>query len=194
MRFRAISLAVLAAAAVSTGALAAIAAKDPKALILRKVDFAATASYDSSSGDDIGIQDALEAQGLEVDAAGYLGATYSKSKGLLQVSGVVWTPARIGEAKKAFAVATRQRDAFWKRSKEAKKTTVLPAYGDQQFARYDPAGREGIGVLELLVRRKAVVWLLNVRVERRPAVPTKAELLGQLRKYAAKQRRRVGTG
>lgn len=47
--------------------------------------------------------------------------------------------------------------------------------------------------MELLVRKKAVVWLLNVKVERRPAVPS-ATLLAELKKYALKQQRRVGSG
>ena len=47
--------------------------------------------------------------------------------------------------------------------------------------------------MELLVRKRTVIWLLNVQVERRPAAP-KAQLLAELKKYAQKQQRRVGAG
>ena len=73
------------------------------------------------------------------------------------------------------------------------RITGLPLYGAQQFGRHDPAGAEGIGIMELIVRKNAVVWLLNVKLEHRPALP-KATLLAELKKYALKQKRRVGSG
>jgi hypothetical protein len=195
MRFRAVALALVTAAAVCTGALAATAPKDPTTLILRKADFAAGANYDSNDNDDRGIDNALDARGLDVEAASYLGATYSRTKGFLQVSGAVWTPANVAEAKKVFAIVKKERGALFRRIGSMKQTVaVRPSYGNQQFARYDPAGGEGIASMELLVRRNSVVWLLYVNVERRPNIPKKAEVVAQLRKYAAKQKRRVGAG
>lgn len=194
MRFRTIVLLIVAAVASST-ALAAGAPRDPSSLILRKADLGRGADYDSSTDDGVGIQDALAARGLRVRAASYLGVTFSKRKGALQVSGAVWTPAGAADAKTVFAVAKKERAAFWKTAHDGRRTiTVRPAYGDAQVARYDPAGREGIAVMELLVRRNAVVWMLGVNLERRPAIPTRAEALRQLETYAAKQKRRVGAG
>ena len=197
MRFRAVALAIAAAAAAAavTGALAATAAKDPSTLILRKADFAAGADYDSNDNDDRGIDNALDARGLDVESASYLGATYSKTKGFLQVSGAVWTPSSVAKAKKVFAIVKKERAAFFRRIGSMKQTiAVRPSYGNQQFARFDPAGGEGIASMELLVRRNSVVWLLYVNVERRPNIPKKAEVLAQLRKYATKQKRRIGSG
>jgi hypothetical protein len=195
MHFR-VALTIVAAATVfSSGAVAATAAKDPSTLILRKADFAAGANYDSNDNDDRGLDNALDARGLDVEAASYLGMTYSRAKGSLQVSGAVWTPSSVAEAKKVFAIVKKERATFFRRIGSMKQTVaVRPTYGNQQSARYDPAGGEGIASMELLVRRNAVVWLLYVNVERRPNIPRKAEVLGQLRKYAAKQKRRVGAG
>jgi hypothetical protein len=195
MRLRALALAVLAAAAVSTGALAATTAKDPTTLILRKADFPASANYDSNDNDDRGLDNALDARGLDVEAASYLGITYSRAKGALHASGAVWTPSSVAEAKKVFAIVKKARGTFFRQIGTMKQTVVVrPSYGNQQFARYDPAGSEGIASVELLVRRNSVVWLLNVSIERRPNIPKKAEVLAQVRKYATKQKRRVGAG
>jgi hypothetical protein len=193
VRFRTTFLVLVASTAAATGALAAPFAKDPSSLILRKSDFPAKADYDSSSGDDIGIGDKLSAARVEWDAAGYLGATYSKKKGFLQVSGVVFTLPSAAEAKKALTIAKKVRDTFWKKFSGPTKPIQVGSYGDRQFARYDPAGGEGIGTIELLVRRNTVMWLLNLKLERRPAAP-KAELLADLKKFAAEQKARVGKG
>ena len=65
----------------------------------------------------------------------------------------------------------------------------VPSYGDEQAALLNP---DPIGV-SLVVRKGAVVWQLGVG----PAgvlVMTRAQVLADLRKYAAKQKRRVGAG
>ena len=193
MRLRTTFLVLVAAAAAAAGALAAPVAKDPSSLILRKSDFARGADYDASSGDDIGIGDKLSAASIEWDAASYLGATYSKKKGFLQVSGAVFTTGSAARAKKGFTIAKKVRDTFWKSIGSSAKPIPVPSFGDQQFARYDPPGGEGIGTIELLVRRNTVVWLLHITLERRPAAP-KAELLADLKKFASKQKARVGAG
>ena len=183
------------AAVASAGALAATTAKDPSTLILRKADFAAGATYDSNDNDDRGIDNALDARGLDVEAASYLGVELLEGQGLPPGDGCVWTPASVAEAKKVFAIVKKERDTFFRRIGGMKQTVAVgPSYGNQQSARYDPAGGEGIASMELLVRRNSVVWLLYVNVERRPNIPKKAEVLAQLRRYAAKQSRRIGAG
>ncbi len=109
------------------------------------------------------------------------------------VIGVVLTVAGVQQARKGFVIAKQERDAWWKLVGEAPRRISVPSYGDQHYARHDPAGGEGIGVMELLVRTRTFIWLLNVQVERRPAAP-KAQLLAELKRYAQKQQRRVGAG
>jgi len=177
---------------VGAAAFAASAAKNPTSLILHKADFPSGVEYDMSSDDGLGIEDTLAARGVETEAASYLGATYSKTKGFLQVSGAVYATASVATARRVFAGVKKERDTFWRLSGEARPMTA-PSYGNEQFARYDPPGGEGIGIMELIVRRNTVVWLLNVKLERRTA-PPKAALLGDLKKYALKQKSRVGRG
>ena len=151
------------------------------------------AEYEADTGMDYGLADKLEAKGVDADAATYLGSSYSKTKGFLQVSGNVYTTASAAQGKKAFAVITKDRALFWKTNGEGTVKLTTPSYGDQQTGRHDPAGNEGIGIMELIVRRNAVVWMLYVRREHRPTLP-EATLLTELKKYALKQKRRVGGG
>jgi hypothetical protein len=175
------------------GALAAPIAKSPSSMILRKSDFPAGADYDSSSSDDIGVADAIDAAGIDVDSASYLGATFSKKKGFLQVSGTVMTLKSAAQAKRAFALAKAARDALLKKLGGAGKKVTVPSFGDQQFVHYDAPGAEGIAITELLVRRGSVVWLMHLSLERQPR-PSGSEVLGDLGKYATKQKTRVGAG
>lgn len=184
---------VATAAIATTSAFAAITAKDPGTLVLRKADFPRGATYEASDGDDSGIQDALAAKGVDSDAANYLGATYSKAKGFLQVSGAVFTTASAAKAKTAFSIAKAERAAFAKRLRSDAKPITLPKYGDQQYATYSPAGGEGIHGLEVLVRRNAVVWLISVGREKRPPIP-KAAFLTEAKTYVLKQKGRIGNG
>jgi hypothetical protein len=191
MGLKATMVMLTASAAFASTALAASAGKDPTQLILRKADMPAGASYDSSTVDDTKLHDQLVAEGVQAEVANYLGATYSKTKGFLQISGVVYATGSATQAQRTYALFKKQRDAFWKRS--AKKLSRIPVYGTQQFARHSPAGAEGIRIMELIVRKNTVVWLLNVKLERRPPLP-KATLLAELKKYALKQKRRIGSG
>lgn len=193
MRTRTVLSTVVLALCMSASAIAGGTAKSPASLILHKADFPAATEYDWDVGEESGITDALKASGLEVQAASYLGMTYSRAKGGLRVSGGVFTTPSAAIAKRAFTIAKKQRDTFWKRFGEQTKPISVPLYGQQQFARIDPLDSTGIGTIELLVRRNAVLWLLAVNLERRPP-PSTAELLGDLKTYASKQRARVGTG
>jgi hypothetical protein len=193
MHLRTISLTFVAGAVLAATALAGSAAKDPSSLILRKADFSATAQYDRTVGEDSGITDALAAHGIKVHAASYLGVSFSRAKGSLKVSGAVFTPASVAIAKRAFTIAKKQRDTFWKRIGAQTRPIGVLLYGQQQFARLDPFDPTGIGTIELLVRRNAVLWLLTVNLERRPP-PSTSELLGDLKKYASKQKTRIGAG
>lgn len=189
MRVATVFLAAVAAMAATT-AIAATSAKDPTTLVLRKSDVPRNATYEANDYEDLGFTQRLGAAGVQVSAANYLAFAYSPTKGSLMVSGVVMTTASPAQARKGLALAKKQRDAFWKRTAS---TVRVPSYGDQQFARYQAAGNEGIGTVEVLVRKRSVIWLLNVKSERRPAIP-RAELFREFATYAGKQRARVGRG
>jgi hypothetical protein len=192
-RRAAMFLVLAVAMAVTASAWATTAAKDPAQLLLRQADFPAGTTYDADTGIDVLIDGKLEARGVDADAANYVGATYSNAKGFLQVSGIVYATASSAKATTAFSVLKKDRDAWWKKFGGGKARISVPSYGAQQFARHDPAGNEGIGIIELLVRKNTVVWLLTAKIERRPAVQT-AILLAELKKYALKQKQRVGSG
>ncbi len=193
MHVRTISLALITAAVVATTALAATTAKNPSSLILRKADLPRGATYEATDGDDTGLQDALEAKGIDSEAATYLGATFSKAKGFWQISGAVFSTASAAKARQAHTLITKERTAWWRRIGSPLKRITPTSYGDQQTAGYDPPGGEGIALTELIVRRNTVVWVLWVKSERRPAIPN-AEFFAEFRKYAQKQKTRVGTG
>ena len=194
MRLRNLVLATSAALAFAASAVAASAAKDPSTLILQKKDFAAGADYDWSSGDDFDLTSALGAKGVAAKAATFLGATYSKRAGFLQVSGIVFTTAGAAKARIGFGIVTKERQAFWKRLRAGYKPIArIPSFGDQQLALYDAPGGEGIASIDLIVRKSSVIWLLNVKLERRPPPPM-SEIVAALKTYAAKQKARVGAG
>lgn len=179
----------------TTAALAASAVKDPESLLLRKSDAPKGASYDTEGGDASGLEARLSQAGLSVDLAAYLVTTLSKTKGYLELNGVVLTTGSAAQAKKGFPLAKKSRDQFWKTyGDDPGKPVTLPKFGDQQFARYLAAGNEGIGIIEVVVRKNSVLWVLQVKVERRPSIPTRAELVGIARKYGLLQKARVGSG
>jgi hypothetical protein len=185
-----IAVIIFTTLAVAAAAPAAPRTVDPTALVLRKADVPANATYEANDYEDLGFTRRLAAAGVQVEAANYLAFAFSSTKGSLMVSGVVLSAPSVAQARKGFALAKKQLDAFWRRTAAP---VSVPSYGDQQFARYQPAGGEGIGTVELLVRKRTVIWLLNVKSERRPAVQ-RAELFAELAKYARKQQARVGRG
>jgi hypothetical protein len=193
MRARVLFLTIATALTLVGIAFAGSALKNPTTLILRKADMPRGAQYEATAGDDTGLQDALEAKGIDAEAASYLGASFSKAKGFWQISGAVFATASPGKAKQAYTVITKERTAWWRRLRSPLKKITPTMYGDQQTAGYDPPGGEGIALTELIVRRNTVVWVLWVKSERRPAIPN-AEFFAEFRKYALKQKTRVGRG
>ncbi len=195
-------MALAAVAAVVLGGAAAGAAAprvstapvDPLRQVLQRGDFPAGADYERDLGLDGYLKTPLKAAGLSGYAGSYLGATYSKAKGFEQVSGVVITVASPAAARRAFRVVKKARvDLMARIGKDDWRARSLPRYGDEQAARVSPPGNEGIGVVELIVRKQRVVWLLVLSLERRPKPPV-AEIVADTRGYAAKQQRRVGAG
>ena len=123
-----------------------------------------------------------------------LRVTFSQRKGSLKVSGVVLTVASAAEGRRVFTITKKARDAFVRSAGVRDWTTVsVPACGSQQRARVSPPGNEGIAIAGLIVRKNTAVWLLYVVLERRPKPPV-SEVVSDLKRFAAKQQRRVGAG
>lgn len=173
-------------------ATAATAFNDPSRMILRQADVGG-GQYEADDDLDDYLERPLQAAGLSGRVATYLGATYSDSKGFLRVSGIVLTVSSAADARKTFAIVTKASDRFAKRAANPWARVSLPAYGDQQRALLDPPDNEGIANAELVVRKKTTVWLLYVTLERRPKPPV-SELVADLKRFATKQKARVGPG
>jgi hypothetical protein len=190
MKLAAAATAVLALCIAS---IAGAAVKDPSTMILRQADLPG-ATYEAESDLDDYLKKPLQAAGLSGRAAQYYGVSFSQQKGSLKVSGVVLTVASAAEARRVFAITKKARDAFVRKVGARDWTPAsVPSYGNEQSARVSPAGNEGIASAELIVRRSTAVWLLYVVLERRPKPPV-AEIVSDLKRFAAKQQRRVGTG
>jgi hypothetical protein len=192
MTFLTCTLVSLLAAAVVSVAAATAAPKDPSVMILRQADIPRS-QYEASDDLDDYLRRPLKAAGLSGRVAAYLAQTYSEQKGLLQISGLVLTVDRPADARKVFTITTKARDRFLRRSPGGWTSVSLAGYGDQQRALIDPPGSEGIAHAELIVRRATSVWLLYITLERRPKPPV-SDLVAGLKRYAAKQKLRIGAG
>ena len=187
MRFVAVSLAVVAAVAVTGGALAASALKDPKSLALRKADFPANAAL---ANENVGRTSPLPTGGT---GKGYMaGYTFRNGSRDEEVVITVIATGAAGQARNLFAGLKKEV------LKKGKNDTTgrLPKYGDEQLraTQYDGGGRN-VWATELLVRKNTVVWTLNVGSHPSTSKPfTKAQALAELKKYAAKQKTRAGGG
>lgn len=183
----------LAASSVSAAeAPHAATAIDPLRQVLQKADLPAGANYEAELGLDNYLLKPLKAAGLSGYAGRYYGATFSETKGYRQISGFVITVASDAAARKAFTVVKKARVTFVKDPNSWRPLT-LPRYGNEQSARLNPPEGHGTGVVELIVRKNRVVWMLYLSFERRPKPPV-AEIVAEARLYAAKQQRRVGSG
>ena len=178
---------------IASTAAAGPAVKDPSAMILRQSDLPGW-TYESEADLDDYLKKPLQAAGLSGKAAQYYGVTFSQRKGSLKVSGVVLTVASTAEARRVFAITKKARDAFVRSAGLRDWTTLsVPLYGNDQRARVNPPGNEGIAIAELIVRKKTAIWLLYVVLERRPKPPV-SELVADLKSFAVKQQRHVGAG
>ncbi len=188
----------LLAAVMATAALAAGAAKDPKTLVLRVSDFPSgthagtaygvkgplassyTASFNIRPGDIRREEDVTIEAWVARDAAG--------AKGIYQQTLATYTGKgpQIGALAKGF---------------KGEVVLRLPSYGDEQFADYLPNPQRPHG--QLIVRKGDVVWYLTVEnctslapscygTSRTEQPIGKGHALAELKKYAAKEKARVG--
>jgi hypothetical protein len=186
----ALTIAAALALAAST-ALAGVRARSPLSLVLQKSDFPAGVQYTVESSDLSGFKPYLQAAGVSYEPASYDATSYSKAKGFLHVAGMVFTTPSVAQARTGFATILAQRNLpFWI---GVRTPLALPSYGDQHVARFDPAGGEGQWTVNMMVRKRATLWLLHLVSERRPAI-SKSEVLATFAALARKQRGRVGNG
>jgi hypothetical protein len=186
-------MSALLVATMATTALAGDAVRNPSAMVLRQSDLPGW-TYEAEADLDDYLKKPLQAAGLSGKAAQYYGVSFSQQKGSRKVSGVVLTVASAAEARRVFTITKKARDSFVRKVGTRNWMTVsVPSYGNEQRARVNPPGNEGIANAELIVRKNTAVWLLYVTLERRPKPPV-SELVSDLKRFAAKQKQRVGTG
>jgi hypothetical protein len=176
-------LAVVFAAAVGA-ARAAEPAGDPMKIVLQEHDLPAKADYSSLSLPARTVK-GLASIGVRATGATFHASLPVSSTKALSYDGVLFVTGSMAQAAKLYALSVREA------RKRPNKTTALrlPRYGDTQFAR----SFVDASTVELLVRTKSVVWTLQIGGTGL-LVRSEAELTAELRKYAARQARRVGAG
>jgi hypothetical protein len=200
MKLSTISLALVAAVAVTSGALAASTVGDPLALALKQSDLPAGAQLsvrrDPASG--------LRALGRGLRGANYSG-TFAAGGGTVATplgdldkewyieGDVIVAPSR-SAARSVFQLGKRAQIGFFSDFPGTPRYVRLPAYGDQQMAFVSRQSAAGGVSGAVFVRKGRVVWQVRVAPIPRQYRPTQAQVLAQLRTYAAKQKRRVGAG
>lgn len=159
-------------------ALAASAAKDPLSLVLQRSDMPAKAKY--VNGRMPTVEKAMAAGGIASSVAFHHSNIQRSQTKTDTVSGMVVTLKSPGDARKTYRL--------FKEDLAPKPSNIvrLPAYGDEQVAWWTPS----VSKAELLVRKGSMVWQLEVN----PELLTKSQTLAQLRVYAVKQKRRIGSG
>jgi hypothetical protein len=185
MKFFIAALVLGLGSALGTAALAAPAATsaaDPSNKILVRADFPSSAKYTWGRVPATFTQ-GFSALGVKAKGAYYSAQLSTSSSKYESVRGTVVTTGSAAQARTLYSA--------FKRDLRQGSVSVLsfPAHGDEQIALYQ-SPKLGSKV-QLLVRRNAVVWQLDVAGEGL-LVLTKAQLLAELKKYAAKQKARVG--
>jgi hypothetical protein len=178
MRARTVVVLVTTVLVLAGSALAASAAADPLRLVLQRSDLPAKGTY--VNGRLPRIDKALAASGITSSTAFYAHTLQLNSTSHEMISGLVIVLKSAGEARKVYRLTKADL------TPEPGGVVRLPAYGDEQVASWTP----GVSKADLLVRQGSVVWQLEVDPERL----SKLQVLGKLQSYAAKQKRRIGSG
>jgi len=181
MKIRSVALIALLAAAVTGSAVAASFASDPATMVLRKSDFPKGARYTWSDVPSNVVKALKKGFGIDASGAYFAGTIPVSSTKSEVVSGAVYTTANSGQARRAYAAFKRD---FGSGSKLA-----VPVYGDEQIALYKP----GSSIANMMVRRNSVVWQLTVQGVGLLVI-SEAKMITEMKKYAGKQKARVGAG
>lgn len=184
---RSLSIAIALLALAAPAALAGTAAKSPKALVLRVADFPRGAT-----------------SGQAFTVPGKLASSYSISFNVRngRREEVVTTEVAVARSP-AGAARVYATTVAGNTGLPGHTPVPLPVYGDQQTADFFASPQRARG--EVIVRRGRIVWHLTVE-SCGPLAPagclggvtppklTKVEAIAELRKYAPRQKARVGRG
>jgi len=188
MRLGMIVLTIVAASAVTTSSLAALAAKDPKQLALRESDFPS----------DVHRMSERVNRSAQLPGGGRGQAyttTFSFRYGQNKKEVVTVTVVAAGNASQAHGVFAALRKQTAQGAKD-RSPVRLAAYGNEQVAAVTGDVRNDEAGAGLLVRKNTVVWILDIGTD--PLAKdfgfSKAQALAELTKYARKQKQRVGNG
>ena len=179
MRLVSVAAFLLALAIAGTALAAPAATKDPSQLILARTDFPAGAKWTWANMPANYIQ-ALAASSIKAKAAYYHVQIGSALRGQT-VDGLVNTTGSAAQAAKLFRLSTAEGEEFGKNGTPIR----LPSFGSKQSAFYTAR----VPKIELLVLKNRMVWLVETAVG-----GSKAKLVAEIKKYAAKQQARIGAG
>lgn len=191
MPFKTSVLGLATALAVAATALAAPTAGAPLTLVLKRSDFPAGTRASSRP---------MPAYAVGALGRGLKGASFSASvpagggsteTAWLLTGDVIVAPDRAA-ARRLFQLGKSARIGLFSDVTGNPISLTLPAYGAEQLAFWtrSTSGR-GVNVY-VFVRKGVVVWQMNAAAIERSA--SKAQVVAELRKYAVKQKRRVGNG
>jgi hypothetical protein len=198
--FRIALLILVTALVAAASALAIAAAPDPRRLALQKSDFPASAHGGLQRSPASGLQ-WFGVRGLKAadfsftwPAGGSVNTPAGPFDKEWHLEGDVFVaPAEAG-ARKLFQMGKGTNGLFADVAGEPRHiTSGLPRYGDEQLAYFWTHRLTGLhGVL--FVRKEAVVWQLMVGPVPVQWRVTRTQVLRELKAYALKQKRRVGSG
>jgi hypothetical protein len=180
-----VALVGVCVSATTAGAWSSVAdVRDPLALILSSSDLPSGAEYSTMSLPGSTIE-GLASIGIQARGATFHASVEIASTKLRSYDGAVFVTGSAAQAAKLYALSVREA-----RKRPNKTTTLhLPRYGDAQLARFFV----GASSVELLVRKKAVLWTLRIEGSGQ-LVRSEAELTADLKSRASRQARRLGAG
>jgi hypothetical protein len=210
MRHRLITLVSLAAVVAASAALAANRAKNPLQLALQPSGLPANL-YTGILGkkprpqlQDPADTEILGVAGVRAADYGYVYPADPSVKGTLgsspkewRLEGTVFVAPNPGKARDLFQLGKPFGTGFFSDVPGAMKdheTISLPSYGQAQTAAFvHPFPTVGPQAI-LFVLKGSVVWQLRLQTVSLKWKPAKTQVLAELKKYALKQKARVGSG
>jgi len=199
-------VAFVAAATVATAPLAAVSAQDPLKLALQRSDMPPTTvkapvfnpSPHRDNPADLAILGVPKVTGASYSYTWPAGGQVNLP-GLgpadkeWYLTGSVYLAPTQAAARMLFRYGQQAQHGFFADFPTDGSTKLtLPAYGDQQFALLgkDAGGPQAM----VFARKRSVVWELRIGHGPPKWTLTKAQVLAQLKTYAAKQKARIGRG
>ncbi len=195
MRFASFALTALAAALLASTGLSAPVATDPLRIVLQKADFPAGVAVDPTRSEAAGLS-AYGIKGLKgantwvtFPAGGSVKTSVGDFPKTWRVEADVLVSPNASGAKRIFGLDS---SGGGPQGAPVSAKVKLPSYGDEQvaFVWVTAQGAQG----SLIVRKQNVAWQLRVASAPAQWRATKAQVLAQLKGYAAKQARRIGSG